>query len=89
MKHRWFPLWVFPTVLVFATVTVWLRLTAVETSYEIQQTRGAIRALRKQKEQSELQLTHLRSPRRLEPIAQTQFGMQPMRAQSRVLIVQE
>ncbi len=71
----WVPLWVLPVLFVMAIGTVWLRLSIVRTTYEISQTDKMIRNLRQDLEQEELQVTGLRSPRRLESIARTRYGL--------------
>jgi hypothetical protein len=72
---RWFPQWVFPAVIVMAVVTVWLRLSIVRTTYEIDQTTQEIRALQQAREQTELKLTGTRSPRKLETLARSKFNL--------------
>lgn len=79
-SQRVFPLWVFPVLLVMAISTVWLRLYIVRTTYEIDQTEGMIRNLSQEREQAELKVTALRSPRRLEEIAKTKYGLSQPKA---------
>jgi cell division protein FtsL len=74
---RWIPLWSIPLIVVLAIGTVWLRLSMVRTSYAIDQTNQEIRALEQAKEQMELKVTGLRSPRRLEQIARSKGLTQP------------
>lgn len=71
----WVPLWIVPVLFVMAVGTVWLRLKIVRTTYEISQTDKMIRNLRQDLEQEELRVTGLRSPRRLETIARTKYGL--------------
>lgn len=71
----WVPLWVLPVLFVMAIGTVWLRLKIVRTTYEISQTDKMIRNLRQDLEQEELHVTGLRSPRRLEAIARSRYGL--------------
>jgi cell division protein FtsL len=73
--RKWIPLWVFPVVLVFATGTIWLRLSIVRTAYAINQTNRKIHAARQDKESLQLKVAGLRSPRRLESLARTKFGL--------------
>ncbi len=54
---------------------MWLRLSIVRTSYEITQNDRMIRDLKQVREQSELKVTGLRSPRRLEVLAKSRFGL--------------
>jgi cell division protein FtsL len=71
----WIPLWVFPIVLGLAIGTTWLRLGIVRTTYAINQAEREIRNLVIEREQMELKVTALRSPRRLEAIARSRFGL--------------
>jgi hypothetical protein len=79
--HRWIPLWSIPCLVVFAVATVWLRLSIVRTSYRIDETDRMIRDLKRVQELSELKLASMRSPRRLELLARSRFGLQPPRAE--------
>lgn len=85
MKSRlllpWVPLWVLPVLVVLAIGTVWLRLTIVRTTYEISQTDSMIRNIQQDREQEELRVTGLRSPRRLESIAKARFGLSQPKAE--------
>lgn len=69
------PLWTVPLLIVMAIGTVWLRLSIVGTTYSIDQADRSIRELQQQKEQMDLKVTALRSPRRLEILAKTRFGL--------------
>jgi cell division protein FtsL len=71
----WIPVWVVPIVVTLAIGTTWLRLGIVRTTYAINQTEREIRNLQIEREQMELKVTALRSPRRLEAIARTRFGL--------------
>lgn len=62
-------------IVVMATATVWLRLSIVGTSYEIDNTERMIRGLKQEKERVELKVAGLRSPRRLEQLARSRFGL--------------
>jgi hypothetical protein len=75
VKRKWFPLWVIPLVALGAVMTVWLRLSIVGTTYRIHQEDKKIRALRQEQGKAELQLANQRSPRRLEGLARTRFGL--------------
>jgi cell division protein FtsL len=79
-KAKFFPLWVYPTLIVMAIGTVWLRLSIVRTTYEINQADRIYRNLQQEREQEQLKVTALRSPRRLETIAKTKFGLSQPRA---------
>lgn len=65
----------FPTLLLMSVGTVFLRLEIVRTSYSINQTEKKIRSLKLDREQLELKLAQLRSPKRLELLARTKFGL--------------
>ena len=69
------PFWVLPVLGVMAIGTVWIRLTIVRTTYEISQTDMMIRNLQQNREQAVLQISALRSPRRLEAIAKAKYGL--------------
>jgi cell division protein FtsL len=69
------PLWVFPVLVVMAIGTVWLRLSIVRTSYSIDQMDRQLRALHQARQEMELKVTGLRSPRRLELLAKTRLNM--------------
>lgn len=69
------PLWALPLLISMAIGTVWLRLSIVRTTYSIHQAEKMIRELQQAKEQMELRVTALRSPRRLEILGKTRFGL--------------
>jgi cell division protein FtsL len=69
------PLWVVPVLIAMSIGSVWLRLAIVRTTYSITQTEKSIRQLQLEREQMELRVTALRSPRRLELLARTRFGL--------------
>ncbi|MEK6579086.1 MAG: septum formation initiator family protein [Bdellovibrionota bacterium] len=81
-----FPIWAFFTLIAFAVATVWLRLSIVRTTYEISQAESTIRQLQQQREQAELKVTALRSPRRLEVLARGKFGLTQPQAGQMVLL---
>lgn len=81
MFRRWIPFWAVPVVIVLAIGTVWLRLSIVGTTYSISQSERNIRELHHAREQAELRLTALRSPRRLEILAKTKFGLAPAKSE--------
>jgi len=51
-----------------------LRLSIVKTTYELGQSEKALRSLQQDREQIELRVAGLRSPRRLEVLARSRFG---------------
>jgi len=57
---------VVPCSIALAIGTVWLRLAVVRTTYSIDQANREIRNLGLERQQLELKVTGLRSPRRLE-----------------------
>jgi cell division protein FtsL len=74
---KFFPLWTIPVLIVFAFATVWLRLTVVQTTYELNQANKTLHNLKLENEKLELKVAQLRSPRRLEGIAKQKFKLSP------------
>lgn len=74
---RWFPIWIVPVLLVFAIGTVWLRLLAIRTTYDLNQVENEIQNVQREREQIALKVAALRSPRRLEQLAKTKFKLSP------------
>ena len=74
-RPRMMPLWAVPLLLFMAIGTVWLRHTIVNTTYAINKTERKIRDLQQEREQVYLKVTALRSPRRLETLAKSKFGL--------------
>jgi cell division protein FtsL len=81
MLRHWIPIWVIPVVILFAIGTVWLRLSIVGTTYSIDQVEKTIRNLQQEREQLKLVVTGLRSPRRLEALAVSKFGLTQPKAE--------
>lgn len=75
MLKRWVPLWTVPALIVFATGTVWLRLAVIRITYAINQTEREISRARQDRELLQLKISALRSPRRLEVLARTKYGL--------------
>ena len=75
MIKAWVPWWVVPLVVAFAIVTVWLRLEIVDTTYAINKSEATIRTLEQEQKRSDLKLSTLRSPKRLEALARTKFQL--------------
>lgn len=75
MLKRWIPSWAIPVLILFATGTVWLRLAIIRTTYSIGQTDREIDRARQEREILQLKVAALRSPRRLEVLARTKFGL--------------
>jgi cell division protein FtsL len=75
MNRNWIPIWAIPVLIAMAIGTVWLRLAIVRTTYSINQVERSIHNLKQEKQQIELRLAGLRSPRRLESLAKTKFGL--------------
>ena len=73
--RRVVPLWVFPVGVLFAVATVWLRLSIVKTTYEINQVERMISNAKQERERAALKLAGLKSPRRLELLSKTQFRL--------------
>ena len=64
-------------VIAFAFSTVWLRLTVVRTTYELNEANKTLHNLQLESERLELRVAQLRSPRRLETIARQKFKLSP------------
>lgn len=71
----WMPIWVIPVLIAMAIGTVALRLSIVRKTYAIDQADRQIRALKEAREKMDVKVAGLRSPRRLELIARTRFGL--------------
>lgn len=69
----WIPFWVVPTLLLFSVATIWVRLMIVNLTYSIHEANREISQIQKEKENFQLRLAFLRSPRRLEFLAKTLF----------------
>lgn len=74
---RWIPLWAVPVVIVLAIGTVWLRLSILRTTYEVNQANKLIRNAQNELDAAELRVAQLRAPRRLEFLARTKFHLAP------------
>lgn len=77
MLKKWVPLWTIPTLILFSIGTVWLRLSIIRTTYAINETTRQIDRARQERELLQLKLAALRSPRRLEGLAKSRFGLAP------------
>jgi cell division protein FtsL len=71
----WVPFWVIPAIAALAIGTTWMRLGIVRTTYAINQAEREVKNLMIEREQMQLKVTALRSPRRLEVLARTRFGL--------------
>ncbi|MEK6706865.1 MAG: hypothetical protein AABZ06_13865 [Bdellovibrionota bacterium] len=80
------PIWVIPIAILMAIVTIWLRLSVIRTTYSINQTTITVKQLQQEKEQQELRYTALRSPRRLEILARTKFGLSQPRSDQMIYL---
>lgn len=74
---NWLPLWVIPLLVLMAIGTVWLRLTIVRTTYEINQTAGMIKNAERDLERIDLAVAVQRSPSHLEQLNQKKFHLSP------------
>ena len=75
MLRKWIPVWTVPVLLAFSAGTVWLRLAIIRTTYSINQTNKLIEHTRQDRELFQLKVAAMRSPRRLEILARTKFGL--------------
>jgi len=87
MNHRgikrnseWFPSWIWPVFLLMTIMSVWVRLSVVKTTYDVSQSDRALRSLQQDREQIELRVAGLKSPRRLEVLARSKFALTQPRA---------
>lgn len=85
-KPYWIPLWVVPLLVIMAIGTVWLRLSIVRMTYSVSQTDRMILNLQHERDKVDLRLASLRSPRRLEALARSRFGLSQPRADQVVYI---
>lgn len=87
MKH-WVPLWVLPTIVVFAIGTVWVRLAIVDTTYAIGEVGRQIATIRQDNERLQVRLAALRSPRRLQRLAGRRHHLSAAQANQVVHVAQ-
>ncbi len=81
MKN-WIPIWVIPVLIIFATGTVWLRLLVIRMTYAIGQTDREMAKVRQERELIQIKMASLKSPKRLEILAKSRFGLgQPQMSQ--------
>ncbi len=66
-----------PVLIIFAFATVWLRLTVVKSTYELNQSNKVLYNLKLENEKLELRVAQLRSPRHLEVISRQKFKLNP------------
>jgi len=74
-KSSFFPPWIWPVFFVLTIGSVAIRLSIVKTTYEVTQAEKTLRSLQQDREQIELRVAGLRSPRRLEVLARSRFGL--------------
>jgi cell division protein FtsL len=77
MIKKWVPLWAVVILVAFAIGTVWLRLTIVRMAYAINEVERQIEKLHREREILQVKLVALRSPKRLETLARTKYGLNP------------
>ncbi|OFZ78728.1 MAG: hypothetical protein A2583_08265 [Bdellovibrionales bacterium RIFOXYD1_FULL_53_11] len=85
-RKKWLPVWAVVIVAFLAIGTVWLRLSIVGTTYSITQAEKTIRNLQIERELAEHKLAAMKSPRRLEQLARTKFGLSHPKAEQVVHI---
>lgn len=79
---RWFPIWVWPLLLIFSIATVWVRLSVVQLTYDSSETQRQIQAARQAIDQTQLLVAKQFSPRRLEDLAKTRFQLRAPQSQN-------
>jgi len=77
MFNRFIPYWVFPVLFLFALGTVGLRLSIVNTTYEIDQASKMIKNANLDAQKIDFEVTQLKTPRHLEALAKKKFGLHP------------
>lgn len=75
--RKFVPLWTIPVLIFLAFSTVWLRLSVVHTTYEVDQANKILHNLKLESEELELKVAQLRSPRRLEALGKNKFKLSP------------
>jgi cell division protein FtsL len=85
---RYFPIWIFPALIAMAALTVWLRLTIVRASYEIDQASKLTRNAQQEYERLKFKVARLKSPRHLEQLSRAKFSLGPPR-QDQVIPMRE
>jgi len=85
---KWVPLWTIPILIVLAFATVWLRLTVVKSTYELNQANKVLHNLKLENEKLELKVAQLRSPRHLEMLSRSRFKLNPPAA-DRIIRIKE
>ena len=75
--RSFFPWWTLPVLVLFAFATVWLRLSVVQTTYELNQANKTLNNLKLESEKLELKVAQARSPRKLEALARQKFKLNP------------
>lgn len=74
MIKKFFPIYVWPLIILFAVGTVWLRLSIVDMNLTVSRLDGELKNRVRDRQELEVQLGRLRSPRQLEAIARKKFG---------------
>lgn len=73
-------------MILFAIVSVGLRLSIVKTTYQVGQTNKMIQNAKLEKEKASVRLSKLRSPRQLEAIAKSKYHLEPPKAEQVVYL---
>jgi cell division protein FtsL len=79
MRRFQIPIWVIPVILLLSVGTVWVRLSIVQFSYEINLTDRELNQTISRVEKLKVEVSQLRSPSRLEILAREEFGLRPPR----------
>ena len=72
---KWIPVWAIFGVILLSVGTVWLRLTIVRTTYSINQANRNLQNLQQEMSHAEVRMAALKSPKKLELLAKTKFGL--------------
>ncbi len=84
--RRWIPFWVVPVFLILASITVWLRLSVIRKTYELNQVNQTWTNNKKELERLNIKVAQKKSPRRLEKLARKQLELFPVEAAQVILL---
>jgi hypothetical protein len=72
---RFIPIWAIVSLALFTVGSVWLRLSIIGSVYEFNQAERLLKNAEKRLETVELNLAKLKSPKNLEKLARTKYGL--------------
>ncbi len=74
---KWIPIWAVPLFFVLAGLTVWLRLSVIRKTYELNQVNQSLANNKKELERLKVNLAQKKSPRKLEFLARKNLKLFP------------